>query len=101
MADRLIAGRIDPLSFCLPITVKETAMSIHFVSFERDRALEDSPVEPLHAQIPRPGSAAAPRFEAFDADRIGRAGEDISSLLLLIPVALLALVSFGAMLTPL
>ncbi|WP_281250935.1 hypothetical protein [Sphingopyxis flava] len=42
-----------------------------------------------------------PRLGIFDEDRIARTGEDISLLLLLIPVALLALVSFGAMLTPL
>ena len=76
-------------------------MSFHFASFERDGALEDSPVAPLPAQSPRHGPAAMPRLGIFDEDRIARTGEDISLLLLLIPVALLALVSFGAMLTPL
>ena len=76
-------------------------MSFQFASFERDSVLGGSPMARLPVRSTRPRSAALRRSGSFDPDRIARAGEDISSLLLLIPVALLAIVSFGAMLTPL
>ena len=75
-------------------------MSISVASINHDLAIEANRLVKASAANERPVAAAMPTPIFVQGESIAKTGEDISSLLVLIPVGLLALVTFGAMLTP-
>jgi len=75
-------------------------MSISVASLDRDLAVDESPFARAPTADTFPTAVARSATILLQEESIARAGEDISSLLVLIPVGLLALMTFGTMLTP-